>query len=685
MKRSFITVLAALMLAAAMLISPVSSVLAEAELPDLRAAWDGSIATSFAGGSGTASDPYRIANTPQLAYLAKRVNSGHNYAGKYFKLTSNLLINSTTGWENWYPENGPANKWTPIGTDDFYSFAGIFDGQDHTVKGLYFDYDEPLRGIFGVTVGATIKNLSVERSLIIGSGHCGAFVGKAYDTSFISCRNAGTVYIPGSSKMGGLVGACVGCEFTDCTNEGFIAAAESDFVGGIAGFAESTSFTNCVNTGSIYCSSCEATGGIAAYALYGCRAENCVNAGEIVCELDSSAGGIAHTFNGQIVGCANYGDITSRDGAAGIVVSNSYYEPQISDCYNEGHITAAHAFGIVTNHHGSGVTGCVNVGDITIHESSYGMSSGAGITGYSSVISGCINYGSIEGSSGLGINAGGIAVGVGRMEYCANYGDLTINKGCLGGIVCQLQINESVARCANLGSVGSGITVGVQGGGIIAQNCGSVTECANYAPVTCETAAGVAAYCERNAVLSDCFNAGDISGSIAGGIVYQARPNDLVRCYDSGTVEGSDGEDPIVALPFPGEDAEPVNCYFLDTSCDAEEPMGIPLTDAQMRLAASYAGFDFTNVWTIAGDEDYPYAELRWAYPDDPIPEEPFLLGDVNGDGAVDSSDALLLLRASMGLAELDEAQLSAGDVNGDGAADTTDALLILRLTLGLE
>jgi hypothetical protein len=43
------------------------------------------------------------------------------------------------------------------------------------------------------------------------------------------------------------------------------------------------------------------------------------------------------------------------------------------------------------------------------------MSSGAGITGYSSVISGCINYGSIEGSSGLGINAGGIAVGVGRM------------------------------------------------------------------------------------------------------------------------------------------------------------------------------------------------------------------------------------------------------------------------------
>ena len=37
-------------------------------------AWDGSIDTAFAGGTGTESDPYQIADGAQLAYLASEVN-----------------------------------------------------------------------------------------------------------------------------------------------------------------------------------------------------------------------------------------------------------------------------------------------------------------------------------------------------------------------------------------------------------------------------------------------------------------------------------------------------------------------------------------------------------------------------------------------------------------------------------
>ena len=39
-------------------------------------AWDGSIATAFAGGTGTESDPYQIADGAQLAYLASEVKQG---------------------------------------------------------------------------------------------------------------------------------------------------------------------------------------------------------------------------------------------------------------------------------------------------------------------------------------------------------------------------------------------------------------------------------------------------------------------------------------------------------------------------------------------------------------------------------------------------------------------------------
>jgi hypothetical protein len=61
--------------------------------------WDGSVASSFDGGSGTESDPYLISNGAQLAKLAQDVNGGNNYSGKYFRLTADIMLNNTEGWE----------------------------------------------------------------------------------------------------------------------------------------------------------------------------------------------------------------------------------------------------------------------------------------------------------------------------------------------------------------------------------------------------------------------------------------------------------------------------------------------------------------------------------------------------------------------------------------------------------
>ena len=54
-------------------------------------------------------------------------------------------------------------------------------------------------------------------------------------------------------------------------------------------------------------------------------------------------------------------------------------------------------------------------------------------------------------------------------------------------------------------------------------------------------------------------------------------------------------------------------------------------------------------------------------------------LGDVNGDGYIDAADALLCLRASVGLITLTPEQEAAADVNHDGLIDAGDAILILR------
>lgn len=65
--------------------------------------------------------------------------------------------------------------------------------------------------------------------------------------------------------------------------------------------------------------------------------------------------------------------------------------------------------------------------------------------------------------------------------------------------------------------------------------------------------------------------------------------------------------------------------------------------------------------------------------------EWPFAPGDVNMDHSVTSIDALMVLRAAMGMAQLTAEQEHYADVSGNGLIETNDALMIMRRTLGLS
>ena len=66
----------------------IASLLAVAPLSASAAAWDGSVATAFAGGDGSASNPFQIANGAQLAYFSKYVNSTASARNKSYILTA---------------------------------------------------------------------------------------------------------------------------------------------------------------------------------------------------------------------------------------------------------------------------------------------------------------------------------------------------------------------------------------------------------------------------------------------------------------------------------------------------------------------------------------------------------------------------------------------------------------------
>ena len=68
---------------------------------------------------------------------------------------------------------------------------------------------------------------------------------------------------------------------------------------------------------------------------------------------------------------------------------------------------------------------------------------------------------------------------------------------------------------------------------------------------------------------------------------------------------------------------------------------------------------------------------------DSSLEDDDYALGDVNLDGRITSSDALLALQASVGKITLESARQNAADVDKDGSITATDALLILQYSVG--
>lgn len=213
-------------------------------------AWDGSIATAFAGGSGTENDPYQIDDGAQLAYLASEVNKGQTYENSYFVLTADIDLAN--------------HDWTPIGNSfsdalfgrtDYRLFAGNLDGKGHTIFNISIGTEStPLEsdvfGLFGAT-GGKLSNLNLDGVTICGiaknvSGYviglAGALAGSAsgpIENCHVTNLNM-TMKIPDANRrvywIGGLVGALDGRYIDECSVSGSITEkAGRGSIGGLIG------------------------------------------------------------------------------------------------------------------------------------------------------------------------------------------------------------------------------------------------------------------------------------------------------------------------------------------------------------------------------------------------------------------------------------------------------------------
>ncbi len=209
---------------------------------------------SFSG-SGTASSPYLIQSAQDLANLAYIVTDANkDVAGKYFKMTRDIYLNDfTVDAEGKITANGDLKDWTPIGEygkfrDD--DFQGIFDGDGHTIYGLYINESSPRHyiGLFGSTEDAIIKNLTIKNVYIHTNSSdyhdcvIGTLVGRVLNSTFTNVGVKGCyMQVDGSYYticQGGLIGYVQNdVTLNDCFFEGNICTTSYNDVnvGGLIG------------------------------------------------------------------------------------------------------------------------------------------------------------------------------------------------------------------------------------------------------------------------------------------------------------------------------------------------------------------------------------------------------------------------------------------------------------------
>ena len=276
-------------------------------------------------GEGSAENPYLISSAEQLADLASAVNAGETYQDIYFLLTEDIDL------------GGEDNPWTPIGKDN-KKFAGVFDGGEHKITGLYFNSTgDYYQGLFGYSSG-TIKNLTVNGS-VNGSMYVGGIVGYSSGT-IESCRFIGTVS-SNTGSAGGIVGSSSGT-IEGCYNAGDV-SSEHEYAGGIAGYSSSNStITNCLNDGTVS-GGAHYVGGIVGYSNNG-AITICHNTG-YVSDGDSVGGIVGYNYNGAIENCCNTGTVSGGDYAGGIAGNSN--NDVITNCYSTGYVS------VKTNNGGS--------------------------------------------------------------------------------------------------------------------------------------------------------------------------------------------------------------------------------------------------------------------------------------------------------------------------------------------
>ena len=323
-----------------------------------------SITTVGYPGSGTKNDPYRVYTAADLQGV---------YKTGYYKMMNDIDLTE------WIAENNPTGGWVSIGRNS--GEATYFDGDGHTVTGLWVESTDDYTGLFSNYSTGEISNLTVriaEGKKVKGGDYTGGLIGRNANGKIENCAVYGDV--EGTLHVGGIAGIVENNQQTNLTYEGTVSTtSDAAYAGGLVGYSPSTlgtsSFSRCEATATVNATGSTSRVGGFAGALYGGTLEKC----HATATLTASGEG---SFVGGLVGWSSF-SISSSYSTGAITASgeNSYTgglvgwsEGPISNSYSMVTTTGTqYTGGLVGYAKQSSIDKCFARGDV------YGVLYGGGL------------------------------------------------------------------------------------------------------------------------------------------------------------------------------------------------------------------------------------------------------------------------------------------------------------------
>jgi hypothetical protein len=306
----------------------------------------------YSGGTGEPHDPYRIATANDLNDIGNHTED----LGSHFVMLNDVNLAAYTG-----TQFNIIGDFVGYGSPDNRPFAGVFDGNGHTVSNFsYASTDADYTGLFGYIYGAHAKVTDlglVDPNIDGGTGWTvGLLAGWLRDGTITNCY-ADNGNISGSGDIGGLVGRSKGI-LKDSYTTGKVSG--DNRVGGLVGDSDGP-ILNCYSITSV-----EAVdfriGGLV--GDNGDTISNCYSSGTVT-GATSVGGLVGHNHYGAISNCYSTDLVTGNDTVGGLAGDN--YGGEISNSYSTGSASGTMVIGgfVGGNAVGGDIFDCYSVGSVS--------------------------------------------------------------------------------------------------------------------------------------------------------------------------------------------------------------------------------------------------------------------------------------------------------------------------------